>query len=338
VAWQTGGRFRRIRAATAPLTAAPHPHSPSVEEARLARGCWRLATTSHWRAPRGAHADGLRGAASRALGGRHAASVRPTHGGAGHRAPHRRTTPPQPRVRRGVAGASLLAAGDGAALAGATRRARTPSAGRRQSAFGAAPRRLSAPHARRRRPPRPSPPRHTPSAPLQKRRGWRVGAGGWQQRRTGGRHAACTHTGCGAPPVGLWGGATPPQCAPRTAAPGTTPRTAAPHLHSPSLEEARQARGCWRLATAPHWRAPRGVHAHRLRGAASWPLGRRHAASVRPTHDGAGHARRRIPDHTLGCRSVPHGVRAESQRGSRQATISASPRRLSAPTAAVRGI
>jgi len=98
-AWQTGGRFIRIRAATAHLTAAPHPHSPSLEEARRARGCWRLATAPHRRAPRGAHAYRLRGAASRPLGRRPAASVRPTHGGAGHRSPYHRATPPQPLLR-----------------------------------------------------------------------------------------------------------------------------------------------------------------------------------------------------------------------------------------------
>jgi len=220
-------------------------------------------TAPHWRGPCGTHAHRLRSAASRPLWRRHAASVRPTHGGAGHRAPHHRATPPQPLSRRRVAGAWILAADNGAALAGATRRARTLAAERRQSAFGAAPRRLSVPHARRRRPPRPSPPRHAPTAPLLKRRGGRVGAGGWQQRRTGGRHAARTHTGCGAPPVGLWGGAPPPQCAPPTAAPAT---------HGGASQIIRS--GVGRFHTACVQKASGGAGRRRSR--------RLRAASVRP--------------------------------------------------------
>jgi len=141
-----------------------------------------------------------------------------------------------------------------------------------------------------------------------------VGAGGWKQRRPGGGHAARTPTGCGAPPVGLWGGTPPPQCAPRTAAPPTALPNVAAHPRSPSSEEARRARGCWRLARAPHWCAPRGGHARRLQGATSRPLGRHPAASVRRMLVGAGHAQRRIPDHTLGYRSV-HTACAQKASG-----------------------
>jgi len=198
-AWQTGGRFRRIRAATAPLTAAPHPHSASLEEARRARGCWRLATAPHWRAPRGAHAHRLRGAGRRPLGRLLAASVRPTHGGAGHRAPHRRATPPQPLFRRGAAGAWVLAAGNSAALAGATRRARIPAAGRRQSAFGAATRSLSVPHERRRR-------LRTAAHPRS-----------YARVSVGSTRRACSKP-AGEPPGEVLGVSTPPQCAHRRSA------------------------------------------------------------------------------------------------------------------------
>jgi len=156
-------------------------------------------TAPHWRAQRGAHAYRLRGAASRPLGRRPAASVRPTHGGAGHRASHHRATPPQPLFRRGAAGAWVTAAGNSAALAVATRRARTPAAGRRQSAFGAAPRRLSAAHAGLRRP-------RTAAHP---RSHARVSVG--TTRR------ACINP-AGEPPGDVLGVSAPPQCAHRRSA------------------------------------------------------------------------------------------------------------------------
>jgi len=210
-----------------------------------------------------------------------------------------------------VTGASLLAAGDGVALAGATRRARTPATGRRQSAFGAARRRRSAPNARRRRPPRPSPPHHTPAAPREKRRGGRVGAGGWQHRRTGERHVARTHTGCGAPPVVFWGSAPPlqSQCAPCTASPATAPLTAAPHPHSPSQEEAWPARRFWRLASA----ALAGV----TRRARIPAAGRRQSAfEAAPRRLSAPHARRRRPPRPSPPHHTPTAPR-EKMRGGR---------------------
>jgi len=175
-------------------------------------------TAPHWRAPRSAHAHRLRGAARRSLGRRPAASVRRTHGGAGHRAPHHRATPPQALFREGAAGAWVLAAGNSAALVGATRRARTPAAGRPQAAFGAAPRHLSAPHACR---PRPRTAAHPRSHA-------RVSVG-------------CTRRACrkpaGEPPGDVLGVSAPPQCAHRRSAQHLRQRRPGRHFqphHSPS--------------------------------------------------------------------------------------------------------
>ena len=183
-----------------------------------------------------------------------------------HRAPHRRATPPQPLFRRGAAGAWVLAAGNSAALAGATRRACTPAAGRRQSAFGAAARRLSAPHARRRRPRTAAHPRSYARVSVgSTRRACRKPAGEppgdvlgvsappqcahhrsarhLRQRRICGRQTSRAHTDCESPPFGVRSAPPPPDCAAPAAAAASAPHAAGAELLSLRPIEASRAGG-----------------------------------------------------------------------------------------------